>query len=173
MLARHQQPFDPLATLALVTANPPEDFQRPAEPGGDPGLAGRERPGLAVLLGSLAGISITGLLVGGIVPGLILAALFIGYVILRCWLNPDLAPTDEDSGPPIAHPWLNLAVTVVPLIGIFTLVVVSMSGDEVTPTESSALGALATVLVALLYRQLTWESLQKSLMGTASISGAR
>lgn len=128
--------------------------------------------GLAVLLGSLAGISISGLLVGGIVPGLILAAVFIGYVILRCWLNPELAPTYEDTGAPVAHPWLNLIVTVLPLIGIFALVVVSMIGGWATPTEASALGALATVLVALLYRQLTWESLQKSLMGTASISGA-
>ncbi len=48
--------------------------------------------GLAVLLGSLAGISITGLLVGGIVPGLILAVLFIAYVMMRCWFNPSLAP---------------------------------------------------------------------------------
>ena len=38
---------------------------------------------LAVLLGSLAGISISGLLIGGIVPGLILSVLFVGYIILR------------------------------------------------------------------------------------------
>ena len=53
--------------------------------------------GLAVLLGSLAGISISGLLVGGIVPGLILCALFIGYVMLRCWINPALAPAYDDG----------------------------------------------------------------------------
>ncbi len=55
--------------------------------------------GLAVLLGSLAGISISGLLVGGIVPGLILSALFIGYVMLRCWINPALAPAYDDGKP--------------------------------------------------------------------------
>ena len=68
--------------------------------------------GLAVLLGSLAGISISGLLVGGIVPGLILSALFIGYVLMRCWLNPALAPAYDDGRPQVERPWLNLAVTV-------------------------------------------------------------
>jgi tripartite ATP-independent transporter DctM subunit len=129
--------------------------------------------GLAVLLGSLAGISISGLLVGGIVPGLILAALFIGYVILRCWLNPALAPTyEEDAGKTIAHPWLNLAVTVLPLIGVFAIVVASMTGGWATPTESSAIGAVATALLALCYGQLTWKNLWKSLMGTTAISGS-
>ena len=70
-----------------------------------------------MLLGSLAGISISGLLVGGIVPGLILSALFIGYVLLRCWINPALAPAYESGKPRrVARPWLNLCVTVVPLI---------------------------------------------------------
>jgi len=128
--------------------------------------------GLAVLLGSLAGISISGLLIGGIVPGLILAALFIGYVLLRCWLNPKLAPPYEDSGEPIAHPWLNLLITVVPLIGVFGIVVISMTSGWATPTESSALGALATVILAACYGQLKAHNLWKALMGTAVISGS-
>jgi len=128
--------------------------------------------GLAVLLGSLAGISISGLLVGGIVPGLILSALFIGYVILRCWLDPSLAPAYDDGQPAFASPWLNLAVTVLPLIGVFAIVVVSMTGGWATPTESSAIGAVATVLLALIYGSLTWKNLWKSLLGTLSISGS-
>jgi tripartite ATP-independent transporter DctM subunit len=128
--------------------------------------------GLAVLLGSLAGISISGLLVGGIVPGLILSALFIGYVLIRCWLNPALAPPYDDGRPPVERPWLTLAVTVIPLIGVFAIVVVSMTGGWATPTESSALGAVATVLVAACYGCLTRQNLWKSLLGTVSISGS-
>lgn len=128
--------------------------------------------GLAVLLGSLAGISISGLLVGGIVPGLILSALFIGYVLIRCWLNPALAPSYNDGRPKVERPWLNLAITVVPLIGVFAIVVISMTGGWATPTESSALGAVATVLVAACYGCLTRQNLWKSLMGTLSISGS-
>jgi tripartite ATP-independent transporter DctM subunit len=128
--------------------------------------------GLAVLLGSLAGISISGLLVGGIVPGLILSALFIGYVILRCWINPSLAPSYDDGRPKVARPWLNLTVTVLPLIGVFAIVVISMTGGWATPTESSALGALATILLALCYGSLTRANLWKSFIGTISISGS-
>jgi tripartite ATP-independent transporter DctM subunit len=128
--------------------------------------------GLAVLLGSLAGISISGLLVGGIVPGLILSALFIGYVLLRCWLNPALAPVYDDGRPRTQRPWLNLAVTILPLIGVFAIVVVSMTSGWATPTESSALGAVATVLLAACYGCLTRQSLWKSLLGTMSISGS-
>jgi tripartite ATP-independent transporter DctM subunit len=128
--------------------------------------------GLAVLLGSLAGISISGLLVGGIVPGLILSALFIGYVLLRCWINPALAPAYDDGRPKAERPWLNLAVTVLPLIGVFAIVVVSMTGGWATPTESSALGAVATVLLAACYRCLTPQNLWKSLLGTVAISGS-
>lgn len=47
---------------------------------------------LAVLLGSLAGVSITKLLIAGILPGLMMSVLHLGYVILRCYLNPNLAP---------------------------------------------------------------------------------
>jgi tripartite ATP-independent transporter DctM subunit len=61
---------------------------------------------------------------------------------------------------------------VLPLVGIFAIVVISMTSGLATPTESSALGALATVILAACYRQLSWESLWKSLMGTASISGS-
>src|SRR6266705_1312100 len=49
---------------------------------------------LTVLLGSLAGISIAKLLVAGTVPGLIMSALFIGYIVLRARLDPHLAPVD-------------------------------------------------------------------------------
>ena len=128
--------------------------------------------GLAVLLGSLAGISISVLLVGGIVPGLILSALFIGYVLIRCWLDPALAPQYDDGKRPEGNPWLNLAVTILPLIGVFAIVVISMTGGWATPTESSALGAVATVLLAACYRCLSWQGLWKSLMGTVSISGS-
>ncbi len=128
--------------------------------------------GLAVLLGSLAGISISGLLIGGIVPGLILSALFIGYVLLRCWWNPALAPPDESAKARMPHPWLNLCVTVLPLIAVFAIVVLSMTAGWATPTESSALGAMATILLAACYRTLTWQSLWKAFLGTVSISGS-
>src|SRR3989454_913659 len=66
---------------------------------------------LAVLLGSLAGISISGLLIGGIVPGLLLSILFIGYIITRATLNPGLAPAEPlEDGPTGFARWWPFAI---------------------------------------------------------------
>src|SRR5438046_7947223 len=47
---------------------------------------------LAVLLGSLSGISISKLLIGGVVPGLMLSVAFVGYIVVRALMRPELAP---------------------------------------------------------------------------------
>ena len=125
---------------------------------------------LAVLLGSLAGISISGLLVGGIVPGLMLSALFVGWIVLRCAMNPSLAP--PDPGPPERATILPLLVHVLPLAAIFAAVVGSMVGGIATPTEAGAVGASATLVVAALYRGLTVKALAQALAGTVAVSGA-
>jgi tripartite ATP-independent transporter DctM subunit len=126
---------------------------------------------LTVLLGSLSGISISKLLIGGVVPGLILSAAFVAYIVARAGLSPRLAPPT----PIVAHPgwegWRLLVVYVVPLVAIFAVVVGAMSGGFATPTESAALGALATMAVAALYRVLTLQALMKSLKGATAISG--
>ncbi|MCX7962749.1 MAG: TRAP transporter large permease [Burkholderiales bacterium] len=127
---------------------------------------------LTVLLGSLAGISITQLLIAGIVPGLLLAAMFVGYIVLRATLDPSLAPAFEHERLPAWQRWKPFFVYVAPLVAIFVVVVAAMSAGWATPTESAAIGAVATVAIAGLYRALTWSSLAKALMGTAAISAA-
>ncbi len=127
---------------------------------------------LTVLLGSLAGISISGLLIGGIIPGLLMSAMFLGYIIIRCYLNPALAPVEElDTAPSFWERWQPFIFYVVPLLSIFGLVVGAMSAGWATPTEAAALGATATIIATMLYRSLTIECLWKSLMGTVAISG--
>ena len=126
---------------------------------------------LTVLLGSLSGISISKLLIGGIVPGLILSVAFIVYIVLRVRMNPSLAPRaafTEYHGWEKFRPFFQY---VVPLVSIFVVVVASMSAGWATPTESAAIGALFTVLLAAAYRVLTPQNLLLALRGTASISG--
>ena len=126
---------------------------------------------LTVLLGSLSGISISKLLIGGVVPGLILSVAFVGYIVVRAKLTPSLAPPTPIAPQTGWEAWRLLVLYVVPLIGIFAVVVGAMSGGFATPTESAALGALATMAVAVLYRVLSLEALMKSLKGAAAISG--
>jgi tripartite ATP-independent transporter DctM subunit len=125
---------------------------------------------LTVLLGSLSGISISKLLIGGVVPGLMLSVAFVGYIIVRATANPALAPAtgvEERSG------WARyelLVCYVLPLVSIFVVVIGAMSGGIATPTESAALGALATMALAAAYRSLSFDALLKALRGTVRIS---
>jgi tripartite ATP-independent transporter DctM subunit len=127
---------------------------------------------LTVLLGSIAGISISGLLIGGIVPGLILSVLFVGYIILRAVIDPSLAP-NEDLPPAqgLWERWHPFLVHVLPLVLIFAIVVGAMTGGWATPTEAAALGAAATIGAAASYRALTFANLMKALTGTVAVSG--
>ena len=127
---------------------------------------------LTVLLGSLAGISITGLLIGGIIPGLMLSGMFVGYIMIRAHLNPALAPSGpEEEGPQGLARWVPFVVHVLPLLLIFAVVVGAMTRGWATPTEAAALGATGTIAAAAAYRSLTFSNLLKALIGTAAISG--
>src|SRR5438445_4282786 len=126
---------------------------------------------LTVLLGSLSGISISKLLIGGVMPGLLLSLAFIVYIVVRVKFNPALAPS---AGFTQYHGWAKLrpfVQYVLPLVSIFVIVVASMSAGWATPTESAAIGALFTILLASAYRALSLQNLVLALRGTASISG--
>jgi tripartite ATP-independent transporter DctM subunit len=110
---------------------------------------------LAVLLGSIAQIPVGALLVASIIPALILAALFFAYVIIRCRLDPSLAPPYEVRELTWRERLMPFVKYVVPLSGIFVVVVGSIIGGIATPTESAALGAAASLIAAAAYRRLT------------------
>ncbi len=125
---------------------------------------------LAVLLGSLAGISISKLLIAGIVPALIMAVLFIGYILGVCLIHPERSPRDDS---PQATGWARykpFVRDVLPLSIVFIAVVGSLVGGIATPTESAALGCVASALAAIGYRSLTWKNLTISLRETARVS---
>ncbi|AZG07460.1 TRAP transporter large permease [Pigmentiphaga sp. H8] len=125
---------------------------------------------ITVLLGSLSGISISKLLVGGVTPGFILSLSFIAYIVVRASLRPAIAPNgplDEHRGWERVRPFL---IYVLPLATIFGVVVGSMIAGWATPTESAALGSMATILVTACYRALTPARLFAALKGTLVIS---
>jgi tripartite ATP-independent transporter DctM subunit len=126
---------------------------------------------LTVLLGSLAGISISQLLIAGIVPGVVMSCMFVGWIVLRAIADPSLAPAFAHEEVPLWGRIKPLLVYVMPLVLIFVVVVAAMTAGWATPTEAAAIGAVATVAVAWVYRALTRANLMKALLGTAAISG--
>ncbi len=125
---------------------------------------------LAVLLGSLAGISIAKLLIAGIIPGLMMATAFFGYIIVRCYLNPSLAPSYDVADMTFAERVRPFFVQVVPLLGIFVVVVGSILTGWATPTESAALGSVAAVIAAIAYGKFSMASMVTAFLETAKIS---
>ena len=125
---------------------------------------------LAVLLGSLANISISRLLIAGILPGLLMSLVFLGYVVIRCLTRPDLAPAYDVEQFKGWQRWRPFCVYVIPLFVIFVVVVGSILGGFATPTESAALGCTTSFAAALAYRALSWENLVRALRETAKIS---
>jgi tripartite ATP-independent transporter DctM subunit len=131
---------------------------------------------LTVLLATLASgvskvkISVADLLIAGILPGLIMSTLFIGYIVLRCHLNPALAPAYEVKRFSFRERWLPFLKYVVPLFLIFIVVMGSMFSGIASPTDAAALGCLATVVLALAYRSLRMGTLVACLKGTAVVT---
>ena len=125
---------------------------------------------LAVLLGSVARIPIGELLVASIIPALILAVLFFVYVIVRCKLDPSLAPAYDVAALSWRERLLPFAQYVLPLMGIFIVVVGSIIGGFATPTESAALGALAALVAAAAYRRLNWANFVVSVRETLRLT---
>lgn len=127
---------------------------------------------LIVLLGSLANISITKLLFAGILPGLFLAVVFVGYIVLRARISPHMVPADDIG---VAYTrWQKyrpFVIYVLPLLSIFGVVIGAMAGGLATPTEAAALGVAGTVLLAASYRALTLKNMLAALEGTVQISG--
>ena len=125
---------------------------------------------MAVLLGSLSGISIAGILIGSAVPGFILAVTYVAFITVRCRLNPSLAPGYEVERRPLWQRLRPFLIYVVPLLSLFVVVVGSILAGLATPTESAALGAIAALIAAAGYRSLTWQGLRKALVESGKIT---
>jgi tripartite ATP-independent transporter DctM subunit len=125
---------------------------------------------LGVILGSLAFIPIADILIGGIVPGLLMALGFLIYIVIRCILNPSLAPIYEKPPVSLSKKIEGTVKYILPLgLIIFSVIGLILLGIA-TPSESAAMGALTTAVLAGAYGSLNKEVIYRSIMGTCRIS---
>lgn len=125
---------------------------------------------LAVILGSIAGISIGQLLIAGIIPGFLMASLYGVYIIGRCYLQPHLAPVYEMPPVSFSEKIKSFILYVLPLSSIIFMVLGTIFLGIATPTEAAALGALCAFVLAVLYRKLNIHVIEKSIMGCLEIT---
>ena len=123
---------------------------------------------MMVVYGGLTGMKETSvgmLFAGGIMPGLLLAGLYFAYIIIRCNLNPELGPPvskEEASGYTVSQKWGMTLKSLVPPLSLILIVMGSILGGIATPTEAAGMGALGSVLLALVKRKITWEVVKTS-----------
>ncbi len=125
---------------------------------------------LAVLLATLAQIDVGALLIAGIIPGLILAGFYIAMIYLQTRLDPDAAPAYAVTPMSLVTKVLLLLRDVIPMLSVMVIIVVGMIYGLVTPSEAAAFGALGVLILAVVFRCLTVESMKKSIVGALKVT---
>jgi tripartite ATP-independent transporter DctM subunit len=126
-------------------------------------------PSMVMLVyGIVADVSIGKLFIAGIIPGLILAITFSGYVIVRCLLNPELAPRGD-----LSYTWSDRLKTLpqlLPVISLIVMVLGSIYLGWATPTEAAAVGVIGALFFAGMSRSLNGDVFREALMGAVKTS---
>jgi tripartite ATP-independent transporter DctM subunit len=127
---------------------------------------------MLILYGATTGTSVVKLYAGAFFPGLMLAGLYIGYVMIRAMLNPALAPKmpKEERNVPFVKVVVELVTSFLPLAALIVSVLGAILFGLATPSEAAAIGALGSLVLAAAYRALTFQKLKESVFLTARTS---
>jgi len=123
---------------------------------------------ILILLGDVMGVPVGRLFMGAVVPGLLLVALFLVYIILIAWIKPEIAPALDQ----LDHnkSWLKILATLVPPLLLVVCVLGSIFFGIASPTESAALGALGAIILALTHGKLNLKTLAESMQQTTRLT---
>ena len=123
---------------------------------------------MLIVYAAIGNLSPLRLYAAAVFPGILLAGLYIVYVIVRVWINPGLAPKPnlKDVPPPSKIYW-DLLISFLPLTVLIGLVLGSILGGLATPAEAAAMGALGGMILAVIYKSMTWQKLKESVFLTA------
>ena len=112
--------------------------------------------------------SITSLFMAGVLPGLVLALMFMGYIVIWSLIRRDQVPAPDASMSFMDK--LRNSVLLLPVIGLIVLVIGSMYSGIATATEAAAFGVLGALALAVLQGSMSWASFRESLLGAVRTS---
>ena len=122
---------------------------------------------LVIILGTLAEESIAKLLIAGVLPGLVLAALFIGYIV---WKSPPETESSTDaSQSPVPTTMAAALVDLLPLTLLILFVLGAILSGIATPTEAAATGVFGALVVCRLYGVLNWKLIEDATIESAKL----
>ena len=126
---------------------------------------------LAIIVGTLADVSIASLLIAGVVPGLLLAALFVSGCMVKIRLDPSLAPAQDDVAVIGLGEKLRALAGLLPFSVIIFMIIGLILLGLATPSESAATGVVGGLLTAAYYRRLSLRMLYEA-VGEAAVLSA-
>ncbi len=125
---------------------------------------------LAVLLATLANLDVGQLLIAGVVPGLMLAGFYALLILGMCLWDPSAAPAYEVESHSLGEKLGLLVFDVLPMMSIVVGVILLILNGWATPSESAAFGCVGVLLLAILYRKLTWDNFVNSVTGALRVT---
>ncbi len=126
---------------------------------------------MLIVYAAIAQVSPVRLYAAALFPGIILASMYMMYVVIRATLNPSLAPKPkEEEVPPLGTILLQLLTSFVPLFVLILGVLGSILAGIATPAEAAGVGSLGGLILAAIYRSLSWQRLKEAVYLTARTS---
>ena len=127
---------------------------------------------ILIILGDVMGIPVGDLFKAAVAPGFILIAGYVAYILIYTSLNKEAAPAipvNIDAGTK-AQQYKQALIAILPPLLLMLVVLGSIFAGIATPTESSALGGVGAIILAIAYRQFSWQMLFDSSLETVKIT---
>ena len=127
---------------------------------------------ILIILGDVLGLPVGDLFQAAIIPGVVLVGLYVLYVLSIAWMNRDAAPAVplKNDGSSRTQQYFAALRAIVPPLALIIVVLGSIFAGIATPTESSALGSVGAILLAVFYRKFSWKMLFESALDTVKIT---
>ena len=126
---------------------------------------------LAILFAVVAQQSVGELFVGAVIPGLILSAMYIAYVGVRCGLNPTLGPALPAAERVDTREKIRLLTNMLAPITLVTLVLGVIFAGIATPVEAAGIGTFGAIVVSAIHRRLNWANIREAALTTLRVTG--
>ena len=127
--------------------------------------------GVAIIIGTFGQMSIGKLLIGGIVPGIILAFFNILVIVLWTVFIPSAAPKYEVQTIELKERLRIFAVNILPILSLMILLLLAIFYGVATPNEAAGLGVIGALAMVILYRKFSWGVLKRSLDRSVRLTG--
>ncbi len=123
---------------------------------------------ILILLGDVMGVPVGRLFMGAVIPGLLLVAFFMLFILFYAWRKPAMAPALHDGSEQLDAK--TVLVTLLPPMLLIIAVLGSIFFGIASPTESAAVGAIGALVLALIHRKLDWQNLNEAMQKTTKLT---